>query len=84
MSFTSFPIRYSQFAIRNSPEVNYLPEMLQPDGAQVLADRPPELTDLAPKSEKAFLTFFPPQRGHSISGVEDMERTSFSNSSPHS
>jgi hypothetical protein len=65
-------------------KVNYPPEMLQPVGAQVLADRPPELEDLVPKSESAFLTFFPPQRGHSTSGTEEMERTSFSNPSPHS
>ena len=65
-------------------KVNYLPEMLQPVGAQVLADKPPELEDLVPKSEKAFLTFFPPQWGHSTFGGEEMERTSFSNSSPHS
>jgi hypothetical protein len=65
-------------------EVNYLPEILQLLGAQVLADRPPELEDLVPKSERAFLTFFPPQWGHATSGVEEIERTSFSNSSPHS
>jgi hypothetical protein len=65
-------------------EVNYLPEMLQPDGAQVLVDGPPELEDFVPKSEKAFLTSFPPQWGHSTLGAEEMERTSFSNSSPHS
>jgi len=86
----SFAIRYSPFArllsnpLSNPMEVNYLPEMLQLDGAQVLADRPPELEDLIPKSEKAFLTSFPPQRGHSTCGGEEMERTSFSNSSPHS
>jgi hypothetical protein len=68
----------------NPIEVNYLPEILQPDGAQVLVDRPPELTDFVPKSEKAFLTLFPPQWGHSTSGAEERERTNFSNSSPHS
>jgi hypothetical protein len=65
-------------------EVNYLPEMLQPLGAQVPVDKLPELEDWVPKSEKAFLTFFPPQWGHSTSGVEEIERTSFSNSFPHS
>jgi hypothetical protein len=82
----SFAMRYSPFArlLSNPMEVNYLPEMLQPDGAQALADRSPELADLVPKSEKAFLSFFPPQRGHSTLGAEEMERTSFSNSSPHS
>ena len=84
MSFTSFPIHRFTWPLSNPVEVNYLPEMLQPDGAQVLADRPPELEGLVPKSENAFLTLFPPQRGHSTSGTEEMERTSFSNSSPHS
>jgi len=58
--------------------------MLQPLGAQVPADRLPELEDLVPNSENAFLTFFPPQWGHSTSGAEEKERTSFSNSFPHS
>jgi hypothetical protein len=82
MSFTSFS--KVLWLLSNPMEVNYLPEMLQPDGAQLLVDRPPELEDLVPKSESAFLTFFPPQWGHSTSGVEEIERTSFSNSSPHS
>ena len=84
MSFTSFPIHRFTWPLSNPVEVNYPPEMLQPDGAQVLADRPPELEDLIPKSEKAFLTSFPPQRGHSTLGAEEIERTSFSNSFLHS
>jgi hypothetical protein len=82
MSFTSFS--KVLWLLSNPVEVNYLPEMLQPDGAQVPVDRLPELDDLVPKSENAFLTLFPPQRGHSTSGAVEMERTNFSNSSPHS
>jgi len=39
---------------------------------------------LAQKVEMSFSTFWPLQLGHSISEVEVLKRTSFSNFSPHS
>ena len=57
----------------------------QVEGAQVLAGAAAMVLDiLAQKAEMSFATFWPPHLGHSISGVEVLKRTSFSNFSPHS
>jgi len=61
------------------------PHSFQVEGAQALADATAVVLDiLALKVEMSFPTFWPPHSGHSISEVEVLERTSFSNLPPHS
>ena len=55
----------------------------QVEGAQALAEAAVVLDILVLKAEKSFPTFRPPHLGHSISEVEVLKRTSFSNFSPH-
>ena len=56
----------------------------QVEGAQAPAEAAVVLDVLALKVEMRFSTFWPPHLGHSISEVEVMKRTNFSNCSPHS
>ena len=56
----------------------------QAEGAQALAEAAVVLNALVLKTEMSLSTFRPPHFGHSISEVEVLNRTSFSNFSPHS
>jgi hypothetical protein len=57
---------------------------VQVEVAQALAEAAAVLDILVLKAEMSFSTFRPPHLGHSISEVEVLKRTSFSNFSPHS
>ena len=84
---TESPSTLRSFAlyVRNVPEGN-LPSThsFQVEGAQALAEAAVTLDVLALKTEMSFSTFRRPHLGHSISEVEVLKRTSFSNFSPHS
>jgi hypothetical protein len=54
------------------------------EGAQALTEAAAVLDVLALKVEMSLSTFRPPHFGHSISEIEVLKRTSFSNFSPHS
>ena len=56
----------------------------QAEGAQALAEAAVVLDVLVLKAEMRFSTFRPPHLGHSISELEVLKRTNFSNCSPHS
>jgi hypothetical protein len=57
---------------------------VQVEGPHALAVAAVLLDILALKTEMSLSTFRPPHLGHSISDVEVLKRTSFSNFSPHS
>ena len=57
---------------------------VQVEGPHALAVATVLLDILALKTEMSLSTFRPPHLGHSISEVEVLKRTSFSNFSPHS
>ncbi len=68
-----------------STEADYLPGRLHPEGSQELEDAPGrEPDDLVPKTDRTFWRVLLPQRGHCISGEEEIDLTYFSKSSPHS
>jgi len=56
----------------------------QVEGAQALAEATVVLDLMVLKAEMSLSTFRPPHLGHSISDVEALKRTNFSNFSPHS
>jgi hypothetical protein len=55
----------------------------QAEGVQALAEAAVALDIVVLKAEMSFSTFRPPHFGHSISEVEVLRRTSFSNFPPH-
>ena len=59
-------------------------QIFQVEGAQPLAEAAVVLNALVLKTEMSLSTLRPPHLGHSISEVEVLRRTSFSNFSPHS
>lgn len=60
------------------------PHNVQVEVAQALEEAAVVLDILVLKAEMSFSTRRPPHLGHSISEVEVLKRTSFSNLSPHS
>jgi hypothetical protein len=60
--------------------------MPQPTGPHegAAAPEPPEPPPLSPNNESALSVRVLPQRGQTISMAPELERTSFSNFSPHS